>query len=93
VPPRPLALFAMAATAAVGFLHYIGIGPNENRRRRRRSGTPRIGEAAMSTPKYQGNSSATHTAGTRINHWIVAISFVLLALSGLALFQSPRSFG
>jgi formate dehydrogenase iron-sulfur subunit len=24
-----LALFAMAATAAVGFLHYIGIGPNE----------------------------------------------------------------
>jgi formate dehydrogenase iron-sulfur subunit len=26
---KPLALFAMAATAAVGFLHYIGIGPNE----------------------------------------------------------------
>src|ERR1700676_1609715 len=26
-----------------------------------------------------------YTAGTRINHWIVAISFVLLALSGLAL--------
>src|ERR1700690_260200 len=26
-------------------------------------------------------------AGTRINHWIVAISFVLLALSGLALFH------
>lgn len=25
--------------------------------------------------------------GTRINHWIVAISFVLLALSGLALFH------
>jgi formate dehydrogenase subunit gamma len=30
-------------------------------------------------------------AGTRINHWIVAISFVLLALSGLALFH-PAMF-
>lgn len=28
-----------------------------------------------------------YRAGTRINHWIVAISFVLLALSGLALFH------
>jgi formate dehydrogenase subunit gamma len=28
-----------------------------------------------------------YTAGTRINHWIAAISFVLLALSGLALFH------
>jgi formate dehydrogenase subunit gamma len=28
-----------------------------------------------------------YTVGTRINHWIVAISFVLLALSGLALFH------
>src|SRR5258705_404104 len=26
---KPLALFAIAGTAAVGFLHYIGIGPNE----------------------------------------------------------------
>jgi formate dehydrogenase iron-sulfur subunit len=26
---KPLALFAIAATAAMGFLHYIGIGPNE----------------------------------------------------------------
>ena len=26
---KPLALFAIAATAFVGFLHYIGIGPNE----------------------------------------------------------------
>jgi len=33
-----------------------------------------------------------YTAGTRINHWIVAISFVLLALSGLALFH-PALFG
>jgi formate dehydrogenase subunit gamma len=28
-----------------------------------------------------------YRAGTRINHWIVAISFVLVALSGLALFH------
>jgi formate dehydrogenase subunit gamma len=28
-----------------------------------------------------------YAAGTRINHWIIAISFVLLALSGLALFH------
>lgn len=26
---KPLALFAIAATAAMGFFHYIGIGPNE----------------------------------------------------------------
>jgi formate dehydrogenase subunit gamma len=32
-----------------------------------------------------------YSAGTRINHWIVAISFVLLALSGLALFH-PAMF-
>ena len=30
---------------------------------------------------------ARYKTGTRVNHWIVAISFVLLALSGLALFH------
>lgn len=30
-----------------------------------------------------------YAPATRINHWIVAISFVLLALSGLALFWPP----
>jgi len=39
----------------------------------------------MSEPKR--NEIVRYTAGTRINHWIVAISFVLLALSGLALFH------
>src|ERR1700692_2191881 len=33
------------------------------------------------------NDIIRYTAATRINHWIVAISFVLLALSGLALFH------
>ena len=39
----------------------------------------------MSTPNTK--EIVRYTAGTRINHWIVAISFVLLALSGLALFH------
>jgi formate dehydrogenase subunit gamma len=30
-----------------------------------------------------------YAPGTRINHWLVAISFVLLALSGLAMFYPP----
>src|SRR5258708_8067579 len=46
---------------------------------------PRIGESAMNTRTTKG--IVRYTAGTRINHWIVAISFVLLALSGLALFH------
>jgi formate dehydrogenase subunit gamma len=33
------------------------------------------------------NEILRYSAATRINHWIVAISFVLLALSGLALFH------
>jgi formate dehydrogenase subunit gamma len=33
------------------------------------------------------NRITRYSAGTRINHWIVAISFVLVALSGLALFH------
>jgi formate dehydrogenase subunit gamma len=33
------------------------------------------------------NRIVRYTADVRINHWIVAISFVLLALSGLALFH------
>jgi formate dehydrogenase subunit gamma len=37
--------------------------------------------------KPQPDHIVRYTAGTRINHWIVAISFVLLALSGLALFH------
>jgi len=33
------------------------------------------------------NAITRYTAGMRIKHWIVAISFVLVALSGLALFH------
>ncbi len=37
------------------------------------------GEAHLHVPRYSGSA--------RINHWIVAISFVLLMISGLALFH------
>ena len=37
------------------------------------------------------NTIVRYTAGVRTNHWIVAISFVLAALSGLALFH-PAMF-
>ena len=30
-----------------------------------------------------------YDASTRVTHWVVAISFVLLALSGLAMFYPP----
>src|ERR1700712_5763574 len=33
-----------------------------------------------------------YTGGTRINHWITAVSLVLLALSGLALFHPSLFF-
>lgn len=41
--------------------------------------TKHDGEAPMQVPRYSGSA--------RINHWIVAISFVLLMISGLALFH------
>jgi len=42
------------------------------------------GEAQMQVPRYSGSA--------RINHWIVAVSFVLLMISGLALFH-PSLYG
>jgi formate dehydrogenase subunit gamma len=39
----------------------------------------RDGEAHLQVPRYSGSA--------RINHWVVAISFVLLMISGLALFH------
>jgi formate dehydrogenase subunit gamma len=42
------------------------------------------GGAHMQVPRYSGSA--------RINHWIVAISFVLLMISGLALFH-PSLYG
>jgi len=39
------------------------------------------------TDNSQREAIVRYTAGERTNHWIIAISFVLLALSGLALFH------
>ena len=33
-----------------------------------------------------------YTPSERVNHWVVAVSFVLLTLSGLALFQPELFF-
>jgi formate dehydrogenase subunit gamma len=42
-------------------------------------------------PERERDEIVRYSPATRINHWIVAISFVLLALSGLALFH-PAMF-
>jgi formate dehydrogenase subunit gamma len=42
-------------------------------------------------PERKRDEIVRYAPATRINHWIVAISFVLLALSGLALFH-PAMF-
>ena len=42
-------------------------------------------------PERPRDELVRYKAATRINHWIVAISFVLLALSGLAMFH-PAMF-
>jgi formate dehydrogenase subunit gamma len=39
------------------------------------------------TPERRRDELVRYSPATRINHWITAISFVLLALSGLALFH------
>ena len=48
----------------------------------------RTGDAqAGVTRRDRPGQIVRYTASTRINHWIVAISFVLVALSGLSLFH------
>jgi formate dehydrogenase subunit gamma len=42
---------------------------------------------SLPIPERKRDEIVRYTPATRINHWIVAISFVLLALSGLALFH------
>ena len=39
----------------------------------------------MSDPKKY--TIVRYTSGQRINHWIIALSFILLTVSGLALFH------
>ena len=42
--------------------------------------------------KSRSRDIQRYTAGERVNHWVVAISFVLLALSGLAFFHPSFFF-
>jgi formate dehydrogenase subunit gamma len=44
------------------------------------------------TPQEKPITVDRYTAGARLNHWITAISLVLLALSGLALFHPSLFF-
>jgi formate dehydrogenase subunit gamma len=51
-----------------------------------------IGEQRERTEAQRQGLILRYTAGVRTNHWLVAIAFILAALSGLALFH-PALFG
>jgi formate dehydrogenase subunit gamma len=42
---------------------------------------------AISPDKIEANAVSRYTTGARVNHWVTAISLILLALSGLSLFH------
>jgi len=100
---KPIALAAMAFTALAGFFHFVRVGRNEidepdeagraagSRRRAaaQRSATPRratTGQAPMSDNERRATVER-YSSGERTNHWLIALGFVLAALSGLALFH------
>jgi formate dehydrogenase subunit gamma len=55
------------------------------------SGTKETDRRATAAPGHR-DTILRYTAGERTNHWLVAMAFVLAALSGLALFH-PALFG
>jgi hypothetical protein len=76
---KPLALAGMIGAVVVGFFHYMKVGPNvrrEVRRRRRCDG--------------HAYASALRTR-ERMNHWFIAILFVLAGLVGPGVLP-PRLF-
>ena len=75
------ALAGMRVTALAGFFHYIRVGRNEVREQRRAGGQHGKRSAAMSNPRAR-DTIVRYTANERTNHWLVAIAFVLAALSG-----------
>ena len=97
---KPLAVAGMVLTALAGFFHYIRVGPNETGPedeeaagrawRAANRGRSKTGRTTMK-PADKPGLIVRYTAGERTTHWIVAIAFVLLALSGLALFH-PSMF-
>jgi hypothetical protein len=71
---KPLALAGMVGAVLVGFFHYMKVGPVEEKSdERRRSDEPRM------LKRYED--------GERMNHWVIALMFVLAGLSGLAFFH------
>ena len=47
---------------------------------------------AIDPAQVEQHAVSRYTAGARVNHWITAISLILLALSGLALFHPALFF-
>jgi formate dehydrogenase subunit gamma len=49
--------------------------------------------SALREPKQEATTTVDrYTAGARVNHWITAVSLILLALSGLSLFHPSLFF-
>jgi heme A synthase len=88
----------IAVAALAGFFHYTRIGPNETHAEDEQAAVDearRIRESRANLPRSATMNDSEprliRVANERSNHWITAITFVLLALSGLALFH-PAMF-
>ena len=81
-------------TAAAGVVHHLLQGPTASPRKTRRSADKLAGGKIVSDARQGGAHIRVrrYSGSARINHWIVAISFVLLLLSGLSLFH-PSLYG
>jgi len=90
---RGLGVFTMFAVLAAGILHYMRYGPLD---------MPEGGDAPAPTPDKSGAKPGDareaahggaegmilrHSVGDRLNHWLIAIAYVFLFLSGLAMFH------
>jgi len=83
---KPLALAGIAFTAVAGFFHWVLAGPKKCSPRMR----PKHGgcciQRTIRDDASKRNVDPQHGCG-RINHWITGGCFVLLLLSGLAMFH------
>jgi formate dehydrogenase subunit gamma len=96
---KPLALAGIVLTALAGFFHYTRVGPNEVSKEeeaealhaaRQIKGAKR--ERSMKHDVDGHPLIERYTPNERSNHWITAITFVLLALSGLAMFHPAMAW-
>ncbi len=79
---KPLAAVGFAATFAASIFHYVGVGPNRVTEEHDDNDDHPEGAQIMKKPDHL----VRYRAPERINHWIVAICFVMAALSGLGFF-------